>query len=163
MRLLVVTFGVLALWPGVAQAAQKENPMSPAIESGSKVQIEYTLKDDAGSVFDSNKGGEALTYTQGQQELIPGLEKALQGMRAGEEKKVTVKPEEGYGPVDPRAQLEVPKEAIPAGALKVGTTLQGRSQSGQPMRARVKEIKEKSAGKTLHFDVKVLGVGPPQR
>jgi FKBP-type peptidyl-prolyl cis-trans isomerase 2 len=41
-------------------------------------------------VLDSNKGGDPLSYTQGEQQIIPGLEKALDGMREGEEKKVKV-------------------------------------------------------------------------
>jgi FKBP-type peptidyl-prolyl cis-trans isomerase SlyD len=172
MRFVAATLGVLVLSLGVAHAQQKENPPAAAIENGSMVKIEYTLKDDAGAVLDTNKGKDALTFTQGQRQIVPGLEKALVGMRTGEEKKVTVKPEDGYGKVDPKAQMEVSKEAVPADALKVGTQLQGRSPTGQPILARVKEIKDKSvvldmnhplAGKTLYFDVKILGVERPAK
>ena len=45
----------LALAAGIAQAQATENPMSPAIESGSTVQLEYTLKDDTGEVLDSKE------------------------------------------------------------------------------------------------------------
>lgn len=172
MKFIAAALIALASALGVAQAAQKENAVSPAIEGGSKVQLEYTLTDDAGTVLDSNKGREALTYTQGRKQIIPGLENALTGMRAGQGKQVTVKPEDGYGPVDPKAQAEVAKDAIPPGALKVGTGLMARGPSGEGRPVRVKEIKEKTvildlnhplAGKTLHFDVKVLRVDPPTR
>jgi len=75
----------------------------------------------------------------------------------------------GSRTMDPKAQIEVPKEAIPPGA-KVGTRLQGRSPTGQPQIVRVKEIKDKTvvldtnhplAGMTLHFDIKIVGVQPP--
>lgn len=157
---------------GLAHAAQTEQLMGPAIESGSKVQIEYTLTDDAGTVIDSNKGGQALSYTHGQHHIIPGLESALTGMHPGGQKTVSVKPEDGYGVVDPKAEIEVNKDVVPPAALKVGTTLQGRSNTGEPMLARVKEIREKTvvldlnhplAGKTLHFDVKILGVDRPTK
>ena len=91
-------------------------------------------------------------------------------MRAGEEKAVTVAPEEGYGPIDPAAQTEVPKEAIPPDALTVGTQLVARSPSGETRLVRVKEIKDGTvvidlnhplAGMILHFAVKVLKVEPP--
>ncbi len=171
MRVAAMVLAItLAL--GVAPALSQDKPEGPVIGNGSKVRIEYTLKDDAGDVLDSNRGRDALTYTHGERHIIPGLEQALMGMRAGEEKRVTVKPEDAYGAEDPAAVAEVPKESIPADALKVGTRLVGRSQSGETRFVRVKEIKEKTvvldlnhplAGKTLHFDVKVLGVEPSEK
>lgn len=77
MRLPPAVLIIMALAFGVAQAQPKEKAISPAIESGSTVQLEYTLKDEAGKVLDSNKGQSPLTYTQGRQEIIPGLEKAV--------------------------------------------------------------------------------------
>lgn len=172
MKLTAVVLTLLLLAFGVAHAQPKAKAMSPAIESGSTVQLEYTLKDDAGKVLDSNKGKDPLTYTHGTQQIIPGLEKALNGMRTGEEKQVTVNPEDRYGPVDPTAQTEVPKEMLPPNALTVGTQLAARSPSGETMLVRIKEIKETTviidlnhplAGKTLFFDLKVLGVEPPKK
>jgi FKBP-type peptidyl-prolyl cis-trans isomerase SlyD len=170
MKLAAVVGIVLGLTLGVAEAQSKEETTSPAIQKGSKVELEYTLTDDGGKVLDSNKGRKPLTYTQGERQIVPGLEKALDGMHVGEEKKVTVTPADGYGEVNPNAVTEVPKEKIPADALKVGTELVGKDQSGAIKYVRVKEIKEKTvvidmnhplAGKTLYFDVKVLGVNPP--
>ncbi|MBI4609281.1 MAG: peptidylprolyl isomerase [Candidatus Rokubacteria bacterium] len=172
MNAMLLLLFVLALVPGVAQAQPKEKAMSPVIESGSTVQLEYTLKDDAGTVLDSNKGRGPLTFVQGQQQIVPGLEKALNGMQAGDEKQVTVKPEEGYGALDPSAQAEVPKQMLPADALTVGTQLVARSRTGETMLVRVKEVKDATviidlnhplAGKTLYFDVKVLGVEPAKK
>jgi FKBP-type peptidyl-prolyl cis-trans isomerase SlyD len=159
----------LALAAGIAQAQATENPMSPAIESGSTVQLEYTLKDDTGKVLDSNKGQAPLTYTQGKQEIVPGLENALNGMRAGEEKQVAVKPEDGYGAVDPAAQTEVPKALLPSDSLTVGKELVARSRGGETLLVRIKEttviidLNHPLAGRTLLFDVKVLGVEAPQK
>jgi FKBP-type peptidyl-prolyl cis-trans isomerase SlyD len=160
----------------VASAAFAQTPApapdkSSAVQTGSSVSIEYILKDEGGQVLDTNKGKGPLTFTQGQQQIIPGLEREMMGMRAGDEKKVVVKPEDAYGPVMPNAQTEVPKEAIPKEGLKVGTALMARSGSGETRPVVVKEIKESTvvldlnhplAGKTLFFDVKVLGVEPPK-
>lgn len=141
-----------------------------AVQNGASVSLEYTLKDEGGQVLDTNKGGDPLVFTQGQQQIIRGLEKELIGMRPGDEKKVVVKPEDGYGPVVPNAQTEVPKDAIPKEGLKVGTALTARSGSGDVRPVVVKEIKETTvvldlnhplAGKTLFFDVKILGVQAP--
>jgi FKBP-type peptidyl-prolyl cis-trans isomerase SlyD len=160
--------------PVLAQDKVPEKPMAapPAIENGSTVHIEYTLKEDSGKVLDTNKGQQPLTYRQGEGQMIPGLETALGGMRAGETKQVTVAPADAYGAVDPAAQTEVPKELIPASALTPGTELVARGKGGQKRVVRVKEVKDKTvvldlnhplAGKTLHFDVKVLKVEPPAK
>ncbi len=148
-------------------------PEAPgAIEDGSRVSLEYTLTDDAGKVLDSNKGRAPLTYTQGEHQIVPGLESALTGMRVGEHRTVTVAPADGYGDVDPDAMTEVPKDILPDGALIVGTQLVARSRTGEMRVVRVKEIKESTviidlnhplAGKTLHFDVTVIGVEPPEK
>ena len=70
------------------------------------------------------------------------------------------------------AVTEVPKEALPPASLTVGAELVARGRGGETRLVRVKEIKEKTviidlnhplAGKTLHFDVKVLGVEPPTK
>ena len=143
---------------------------APAIVDGSTVRIEYILTDDAGRLLDSNAGKGPLVYTQGDQQIVPGLEHALSGMHAGEEKQVVVSAEDGYGPIDPEAQAEVPKALIPADALTVGTQLVAQSADGDRRVVRVKEIREGTvlidlnhplAGVTLHFAVKILGVEPP--
>ena len=169
MRFMTLALGALGLIAGMAQAQPKETAVSPAIADGFHVQIQYTLKDDAGKILDSNAGRAPLAFTQGRHQIIPGLEKALTGMRSGEEKQVSVKPEEAYGAVDQAAQTEVPRSAIPSDALSVGTELMARSPQGGTRIVRVKEIKEATvildlnhplAGKILHFNVKILSVAP---
>lgn len=140
------------------------------IERGSIVQIEYTLRDESGAILDSNQGQAPLTYRHGEHEIIPGLESALDGLRVGDERQITIKPEDAYGPVDPTAVVEVPARALPPDALVPGTELVARTPDGGSRVVRVKEIREQSvlldlnhplAGKTLHFDVRVVGVVPP--
>ena len=166
---------VLLLLSAPVAAIAQSTPAAPAspaaIEKGSTVKLEYTLKDDTGTVIDTNKGQEPLSFTQGEQQLMPGLEKQLTGMHAGEEKKVVLKPEDAYGPTDPGAQAEVPKNVLPPEALTVGTRLMARNSAGEARPVTVKEIKDETvvldlnhplAGKTLVFEVKVLGVEPPK-
>jgi FKBP-type peptidyl-prolyl cis-trans isomerase SlyD len=168
-RTLAVAVGFLLL--PVATARADETTAPPAIEAGSKVSLEYTLRDDDGKVLDSNKGRDPLKYVHGEQQIVPGLEKALSGMHAGEAKEVVLAPAEGYGAVDPQAVAEVPKQLIPADALSVGAELLARSREGATRLVRIKEIKDQTvvidlnhplAGKTLHFDVRVVGVEPPE-
>jgi len=166
MRFLGAPLALLALLAVTPAIAQPK----AAVEKGSSVKIEYTLKDDKGAVIDTNAGKDALAFTQGSQQIIPGLDKALLGMKVGDSKKVTVKPEDGYGNVDPKAEAEVPKTALPEGAAVVGTRLLARGQDGQPRPVTVKAVKDTTvvldlnhplAGKTLFFDVKIVSVEPP--
>jgi FKBP-type peptidyl-prolyl cis-trans isomerase SlyD len=169
-RIVKLAAALVALTASTA-FAQTPALAPEAIQNGATVSLEYTLKDDGGQVLDSNKGGVPLVFVQGQRQIIPGLERELVGMRPGEEKKVVVAPDDGgYGPVVPGAQREVPKDAIPKEGLTVGAQLTARSGSGEARPVTVKEIKDTTvvldfnhplAGKTLFFDVKVLGVQVP--
>lgn len=157
--------------PLMAAQSAKEDKV---VKDGAAVSLQYTVSGEDGKTIDSNKGKEPLKYTQGTKQIIPGLEKALTGMKVGEEKRVKVKPEDGYGPVNEKAFQEVPKEKIPADSLKVGAVLTANGPQGQSMPVRVHQIKEKTvvidmnhpmAGKTLVFDVKILDIqaaAPPQ-
>ena len=142
------------------------------IREGSQVALEYTLSDEAGTVIESNKGKQPMSYIHGKSQIIPGLEKELSGMKVGEEKKILVKPEDGYGPVNPDAFQEVPKDKLPPEALKVGTMLMAQGPQGQGIPVRVHEIKDTTvimdfnhpmAGKTLSFDVKVSEIKTPEK
>ena len=103
-----------------AQADQKKAEAKITVLPGKEVSLEYTLKLKDKKVYDTNVGGDPLMYTQGGQQIIPGLEAALEGMAMGESKQVTIAPAEGYGEVNPKAFHEVPKKSIPPDA-KVGT------------------------------------------
>jgi FKBP-type peptidyl-prolyl cis-trans isomerase SlyD len=144
-----------------------------AVSGGTRVSLEYTLRlnsKDNPEVLESNVGGEPFIYLQGSQQVVPGLEKALEGMKVGEQKAIAVPPEEGYGVVDKEALTEVDKAEIPADAQTVGATLQGQTAEGQVMEVKVVEVKDTTvvldlnhplAGKTLYFDIKVLDIQKP--
>ena len=142
-----------------------------AIQDGMAVAIEYVLTVD-GSVVDSSEGRGPLRYTQGRDEIIPGLERQLAGLHVGDRKDVTVPSEDGYGPVDPEAYVAVSKSQLPQDVTpEIGMVLRGMGQDGRAFRARVREIGEENvtldpnhplAGKTLQFAVKVVEIAPPQ-
>jgi len=131
------------------------------------VSIDYTLTGDDGQVIDSSEGREPLQYLHGHQNIIPGLEKAIEGKTQGEKLSVTVDPEEGYGPYRDELVQDVPKEAFD-GVDKVepGMTFRAESNAG-PMTVTVKEVGEETvtvdgnhmlAGQNLNFDVDIKDV-----
>jgi FKBP-type peptidyl-prolyl cis-trans isomerase SlyD len=172
MKTLFSAFALLlALFCSLGNVAAQTKSSANIVKVGSTVSLEYTLSGEDGKVIESNKGKEPLRYVDGREQIIPGLEKALEGLPAGAEKKVTVKSEDAYGPVDPNAFREVPKEQVPADSLKVGVTLYAENNEGEKFPVRVHEIKDKTvvmnmnhplAGKTLVFDVKILDVKPAE-
>ncbi len=147
-----------------------KNFMGPkTIKKGSNVRMNYTLTVD-GKVVDSSSGREPLSFEQGAGQIIPGLEKALEGLKNGDKKQVTVPPEEGYGVIDPKAVQKVPKASFKdMKNLKVGMPVRGQ-QGNRPIQATVVAIGAKEitldfnhplAGKTLNFDVEIVEVGGP--
>ncbi len=126
---------------------------SPTVADGMKVTLEYTLALPDKTVIESNVGREPVTYTHGKREIIPGLEKGMTGMKAGDKKHITVTAEDAYGVYDEKKKVTVSKDKVPAEA-KVGTRL--RAPDGSE--AKVVAIDENSvvvdanhtlAGKTL--------------
>ncbi len=159
----------LAVSGGWAYAESPKAAAKKTVSDGTQVLLEYTLKLDDRTVLESNVGKEPMTYTQGAHEIVPGLEKAMEGMAIGDTKHVEVKPADGYGEVDPKAFQEVKKSQIPEKAWKVGTQLEAKSPDGQSMYPRVAEVKSDTivldfnhplAGKTLFFDIKVVDIRP---
>ncbi|TVQ35505.1 MAG: peptidylprolyl isomerase [Wenzhouxiangella sp.] len=137
------------------------------ISENSVVSFDYTLTDDAGQVIDTSEGREPLVYLHGHNNIIPGLEKAMEGQQAGEEMSVQVEPEEGYGPYREELIQEVPKSAF-AGMDKVepGMSFRAESNAG-PMTVTVRDVGDETvtvdgnhalAGKVLNFQVAIKSV-----
>ncbi|MFO7820815.1 MAG: peptidylprolyl isomerase [Lentisphaeria bacterium] len=141
--------------------------MTTATE-GNTVKIHYTGKLQDGTVFDSSREREPLEFKVGEGQMIPGFEKAVDGMGEGEEKTFTLKPEEAYG--EPRDELvaefalsDFPDHIEP----KEGMMLQLKSQDDQPMNVQVTEVTDEKvkldgnhplAGKELTFDIEMVEV-----
>jgi len=133
----------------------------------SVVSIDYTLTDNEGEVLDTSEGRGPLTYLHGHGNIIPGLENALEGKGEGDELKVTVTPEEGYGPHRPELVQQVSMEAF-AGVDKVEPGMRFNAESAQgPLVVKVTKIEgdqvtidanHELAGQPLNFDVTVRDV-----
>ena len=140
--------------------------MNKTVSNGKVISLEYTLKLEDGEVVDTNVGADPLTYTHGANQIIRGVESAVEGMEVGQAKQAIVPPTEGYGDPDPSAFHEVGKEKLPK-EIQVGTQLHGKDGSGREIRPIVSAIKDETvlldfnhplAGKTLYFDLKVVNI-----
>ena len=132
------------------------------IADGMRVSLEYTLTLPDKSVADSNVGQAPITFLQGAHEIVPGLEKALDGMKAGQKRRIEVAAQDAYGPYNNKLRQSVDKDKLPKD-VKVGDIL----QAADNRLVKVLEVNEKKvlidlnhplAGKTLTFDVNIVKV-----
>ncbi|MDO8907185.1 MAG: peptidylprolyl isomerase [Pseudohongiella sp.] len=137
------------------------------IGKNSVVAINYTLTNDAGEVMDSSEGRDPLTYLHGAHNLIPGLEKQLEGKTAGASFKATIAPADGYGESDPAMIQTLPREmfrGVDNIEVGMGFTAQGPQGQQNIMVTAINgdevtvDGNHPMAGKTLHFAVEVISV-----
>ena len=131
------------------------------------VSINYTLKNDAGAIIDTSEGGEPLTYLHGAQNIIPGLERALDGKVADDALQVTIEAADAYGEYNKELTQVVPSEMF-EGVDKVepGMEFQAETEHGiQVIRVAAVDGDNVTidgnhplAGERLHFDVSVVEV-----
>lgn len=131
------------------------------------VSIEYTLTDKQNEVLDSSEGTGPLEYLHGCGNLIPGLEKELEGKKAGDSFKVVVAPQEAYGEYQQELVVEVDRTQFPE---DVEITEGMQFEAGSPEGSRVVTVTAVSgdkvtvdanhplAGEELHFDVSIVSV-----
>jgi FKBP-type peptidyl-prolyl cis-trans isomerase 2 len=137
------------------------------VENGNTVKVHYTGTFEDGQVFDSSvERNEPITFTVGGKQVIPGFENAIIGMGIGENKKVTLMPEEAYGTIVNEMIQEVPKEFVPT-TVTVGEMLTTTTEEGS-FNVLVTEVKEDTvildgnhpmAGKTLVFELELVEIG----
>ncbi len=138
------------------------------VGNGSVVSLEYKLHLGDGVVVDSSEPGDPLVYLHGQSQIVPGLERALEGLEAGVRTQATVAPVDGYGEADPTALQQVPTSAFPEGfEPKVGLELVAQGPDGEPLPFTIRAVIGETvtvdfnhplAGRTLHFDVTITEV-----
>ena len=129
------------------------------------VAMEYSLTDDEGSLIDRSEGDDFLYYLHGAGNIIPGLERELEGKKVGDELKVTVSPADGYGEFDQNRVFKVDKEHFAElDDVEPGMQLQVETDEGGVELVSVEEVAEDHvvldgnhplAGLTLHFEVKI--------
>jgi FKBP-type peptidyl-prolyl cis-trans isomerase SlyD len=140
------------------------------IQPNARVVLEYTLKDEKGTVLDSSdaEDGEPIVYVHGYGMLVPGLEAALMGLEVGSVKDVTVTPDEGFGDRDDELVLEIDRGDFPdPKKVAIGDEVVAESPDGDEVPMRVVEVKADTvvvdanhplAGVTLRYAVVVKEV-----
>ncbi|MHB8108567.1 MAG: FKBP-type peptidyl-prolyl cis-trans isomerase [Syntrophorhabdaceae bacterium] len=136
-------------------------------KANDKVKVHYKgcLRD--GTIIDTSHGKEPFVFIIGQGSVLPGFEKGILGMKAGDTKIVTIQPEDAYGVHREDLCLLVERSRIPATIrLRPGTKLDVQSSTGS-RRATVLQVTDSSvildlnhplAGKELVFDLRLIEI-----
>ena len=131
------------------------------------VSFHYTLSSADGEQLESSREREPMHYLHGAGNIIPGLEKAMEGRAEGDRFEVDVPPEEAYGEwSEGRIQRISAKHVKHVKKLQPGQVLTLNTEQG-PVHVRVLKVgrfnidvdaNHPLAGQQLHFDIEITGV-----
>ena len=135
---------------------------------GDTVSIHYTGTLDDGTQFDSSQGREPLEFEVGSGQVIPGFDKAVEGMTVGDNKSVRIEADDAYGQRHEQLVQEVDRSMLPDNLEpEAGMTLQSNSPDGQVMQFVVTDVTEQTvtvdanhplAGQALTFAIELVGI-----
>ncbi|HWQ13604.1 MAG TPA: peptidylprolyl isomerase [Roseiflexaceae bacterium] len=137
-------------------------------KSGDTVAVHYTGTLSDGTVFDSSRDRDPLTFTLGAGQVIPGFEDAVRGMQPGETRTTTIPAGQAYGERDEDLVFEVERSHLPPNlAPEVGEQYQMRQQDGQTIVVTVQDVSPDHvtfdanhplAGQDLTFDLELVSI-----
>ncbi|WP_163936900.1 peptidylprolyl isomerase [Paraferrimonas sp. SM1919] len=137
------------------------------ITANCAVTITYHLYNSDDQLLESATGDDNVAYLHGAENMIPGVEQALEGKTVGDKLSVTVEPEDGYGPLNDGLIQTVPMDAFgEVEDIVPGMTFMAQTEHGQ-LPVRVLEVQEDGvvldgnhpyAGQVLKFDIEVVKV-----
>jgi len=138
------------------------------IKDGSTVKVHYTGQLKDGSVFDSSLQKDPLEFTMGQGQLIPGFEKAIEGLSVGDTTTANIPAAEAYGEPNPEMVVEVEKGQLPDELEpEVGLQLQLNQPNGQAIPVQITAVGDEKvtldanhplAGQDLTFQIEVVEI-----
>ena len=137
-------------------------------KTGDTVRVHYTGKLDDGRVFDSSLEQEPLEFTIGQDQVIPGFEKAVIGLSPGESTNTSIPTDQAYGERNEDQVMEIERSEFPDDIkLEINQQLQVNEPNGDDLIVTVMEISDSSvtldanhplAGHNLNFDIQLVEI-----
>ena len=136
-------------------------------EKNKVVTFHYTLTNADGEKMESSRDAEAMSYLHGANNIIVGLERAIQGRETGDEFSVTVEPEEAYGIRNEKNVQRIPLKRLKGiGKVSPGQILNLQTNKG-PVQVTVLKVgrfnidvdaNHPLAGQQLTFEVEITGI-----
>lgn len=139
-----------------------------AIAPDTVVTLSFVLLDQRGEPVDRVTKEEPLTYVHGYAQIVPGLERQIEGLHAGDKGTFDVEADEAFGDRDEDAVFAVDRTDFPdADDVVVGDEFMAEGPDGEPIAMRVVEVREDAlvvdtnhplAGQKIRFEVEVASV-----
>ena len=140
------------------------------VSEGTRVYVNFSVSLEDGSEVDSNFGGEPVAFVVGGGSLLPGFERLLFGMSAGQRRMFTVAPEDGFGQPNNNNVQQLPRSQFGGdGELEIGLVYSFADASGSELPGLVVAFDDDEvtidfnhplAGRNILFDVMVHRVEP---
>lgn len=136
------------------------------IEKDRAVRFHYSVGEVGQPATESSNGGEPLAILIGHGNIIPGLEKAMEGREAGETFSVDVPAAEAYGERREGLSQRIPKKhfgeqrLMPGMQVVLQTNFGPRAVTIEKVGMSVVDVdlNHPMAGKDLHFDIEIVDV-----
>jgi len=139
------------------------------IEKDRVVRFHYTVSDSGVAEqesLESSEGREPLAILSGHGNIIPGLEKAMEGHEAGDKFGVDVAAADAYGEKQDGLSQRVPKKHFSGQRLEPGMQVVLNTNFGQRpvtiqkvgMSVVDVDLNHPMAGKDLHFEIEIVEV-----
>ena len=135
------------------------------ISEGTRVFLNFSLSLEDGSEIDSNFAGDPVDFVIGDGSLLPGFERLLFGMSAGERHIYTVDPEAAFGMPNDNNVQELPRDQFDADMeLEIGLMFYFADSAGGEVPGLIISFDDDSvvvdfnhplAGRTILFDVMI--------
>jgi peptidylprolyl isomerase len=137
-------------------------------KTGNHVRVNFTGRLDDGTIFASSLNDEPIEFTLGENEVLPAIEDAVEGMEAGELKTIRIAADEAFGPRRKDLVQEIPRDSLPDDMdVEVGQQLWVDQMDEEPVAVAVVDLSDATvtidanhplAGEDLIFDLEIVDV-----
>ncbi|MDX1702466.1 MAG: FKBP-type peptidyl-prolyl cis-trans isomerase [Melioribacteraceae bacterium] len=138
------------------------------VKVGDTVKIDFIGRFETGEEFDRSTSKNPLIFKVASDEVIPGVDEAVVGMKVNQSKTLYINPDKAYGPVTKELIISVSRDKFPENIeLELGHEFEIPDEDGHPISVRITKITDEQieldgnhplAGKNLIFDIKLLEI-----
>ncbi|MDF1628998.1 MAG: FKBP-type peptidyl-prolyl cis-trans isomerase [Alcanivoracaceae bacterium] len=133
-----------------------------------RVTLHFAVRLMDGTEMDSTFTGQPASFVWGDESLLPGFERALLGLKAGDKRSVYIEADKGFGAYNPDNIQQFRQDEFAEGmTLEAGVVVSFRDASGAELPGVVSLIEDNwvtvdfnhpLAGRDLTFEVEILTV-----
>lgn len=138
------------------------------VKIGDTIKIDFVGRFENGDEFDRSSDSNPLVFTVASNEVIPGIDEAVVGMKVNQSKTVYINPDKAYGPKTKELVISIDRDKFPNNIdLILGNEFEIPDEDGYSINVRVTKITDKKieldgnhplAGENVIFDIKLIDI-----